>query len=568
MKSSLIGRLTSQFVIVLYSIGSLLCFGYSSEAAAPTTVDPGSIERSFGDRIRPSVSPEDIVEPLEEEAVDDGSQVTFRLSGITLTGNEMISREKLAEVYNDYVGKDVSFSTLNKIASEITANYRDKGYILARAYIPPQKVSGGVVEIRVVEGFIDNIDIKGDIEGSRSLLDSYISKIRSSKPLRSSVLERYMLLMDDLPGVTARGLLRPSQNTVGAADLIVTIKHKKTEQVYELNNRGTRYLGRFQASAIARANSWLGNYDRTSVRFVTVNQPEELKFLDIYHSQPVGSEGATVGAAFIRTTSQPGSTLKTFSYDSENVLVELDTSYPIIRAREQNLFARAVGTFRQTNTSSLGARISKDEVRVARVGMQYDVVDQFDGVNLVDLEVSQGLKIFKATDNDSGASRANANGDFTKFVTNLSRYQPFGSGFGLLISGVGQYASGPLFASEEFGVGGSEFGKAYDPSEISGDHGAAGKAEVQYGEYIGYDYLASFQAFGFYDGGAIWNVDPTSDETFRQTLASTGAGVRLNFNDFTSGLVEVTVPLHRKVASEGAEDEHDPRFFFNVVRRF
>lgn len=538
--------------------------------STPTTIEPGQIEKRFERQMSPRTAPEEIVEPIAEEEMEAGDEVKFQLNGIAITGNEVITEEELRFAYEGHVGTDVSFSTLNKIAAEITKKYRDEGYILARAYIPPQKVTDGRVEIRIVEGFIDKIDIEGDVEGSRALLDSFIYKIRESRPLRSNVLERYMLLMDDLPGVTARGLLRPSEETVGAADLVITIKHELTKVTLEANNRGTKYLGPYQFSTIVRANSWMGNYDRTFVRFVTVNQSEELKFLDVYHSEPIGSEGATAGVSVIRTTSQPGSTLKSSFLDSENVSVELDVSYPIIRSREENLFARAIATYRETITDTAGERLSYDSVRAIRIGAQYDRVDLFDGVNLIDLEVSQGIDLWKSTNNDAGSSRENAEYNFTKVVANISRYQPIAyfSGLGILVTGIGQYASEPLFASEEIGLGGSQFGRAYDPSEISGDHGAAGKVELQYAEYFGYDYLQSGLVYVFYDGGAIWNEDPTSDETGRAVLASAGAGVKVDFLEGLSGGVEVSFPLIRKVASEGAEDEHDPRLFFNVVKDF
>ena len=538
-----------------------------SQSTAPSTVEPGQIEKSFEPKIKPATSPDEVVKPIQEPDSGADNEVKFKLNSVTISGNTVLSDEELAGVYSRYIGQSVSFRDLNAIANDVTEKYKQSGYVLARAFIPPQKVSGGTVEIKVIEGFIDQISIQGQIEGDRSLLDAYVEKIKAVKPLRTSTLERYMLLMDDLPGVTARGLLRPSKQTIGAADLIISISHDKTEVDLEANNRGTRYLGPYQLSATVRANSWNDRYERTTVRYVTTSQTNELKFFDASYSEPVGTDGATVSGSFVRSKSKPGSNIKSLDLDSDNNSVGLEYVYPVIRSREENFFTRVNATMRQTVTDSVGARLTKDDVRVARVGAQYDKVDSFEGVNLADLELSQGLDVFNATDNNAGASRTSADADFTKAVLNLSRYQPFMEKFAVLVSATGQYASGSLFASEEMGLGGSGFGSAYDPSEITGDHGAAGKAELQYSKYAGQEYLSSYQLYSFFDGGVVWNDNAASGESKRATLTSAGVGTRLYFNDTVSGQLELAVPLTRDVASEGAQGDN-PRMFFSLAKRF
>jgi hemolysin activation/secretion protein len=46
----------------------------------------------------------------------------------------------------------MGLAELEKVAEVVTAELKDRGYSLARAYIPPQDTNDGVMEIVVVEG--------------------------------------------------------------------------------------------------------------------------------------------------------------------------------------------------------------------------------------------------------------------------------------------------------------------------------------------------------------------------------------------------------------------------------
>ena len=87
------------------------------------------------------------------------------------------------------------------------------------------------------------------------------------------------------------------------------------------------------------------------------------------------------------------------------------------------------------------------------------------------------------------------------------RLQRVTSNVNLQLTARGQLANDALLASEEFGVGGINSGRGYDPSEIVGDDGISGSVEVQWNEPYPVSYLEDYQLFGFYDIGKVWNTD-------------------------------------------------------------
>ena len=127
-----------------------------------------------------------------------------------------------------------------------------------------------------------------------------------------------------------------------------------------------------------------------------------------------------------------------------------------------------------------------------------------------------------------------------------------------------------LLSSEQIGLGGPTFGRGYDPSELTGDKGVAGKAELQYNQQLS-RLGSALQYFGFYDAGVIGNSDPAAGIPHSQSLASTGGGVRFALPLEFSGSLEVDKPLTKPVEAEVIMDNphpKDPRVEFSVMKRF
>jgi hemolysin activation/secretion protein len=126
----------------------------------------------------------------------------------------------------------------------------------------------------------------------------------------------------------------------------------------------------------------------------------------------------------------------------------------------------------------------------------------------------------------------------------------------VVASGAGQWADGGLVSSEKFGVGGARFGRAYDYSEITGDHGLAGSIELRWTWRKLNDWLSSVQIYAFADAAQIWDNDD-----FSESLASAGGGLRVGVAPGLSATVEVAKPLTRDVLSQG---DRSPRVFVSL----
>ncbi len=221
---------------------------------------------------------------------------------------------------------------------------------------------------------------------------------------------------------------------------------------------------------------------------------------------------------------------------------------------------------RNTDSDSLGLPLYEDRLKVARIGASYDFVDRFTAVNRFDSQISKGI----GWDDDThvGRSRTNGSTDFWKFNAQASRLQPISGPFSLFVSSEGQASSKALLSAEQFGLGGAQFLSAYDPSEVTGDSGIAGRAELQYSKSGDFQYLTAYQIYTFYDIGEVWTRNPSAGIKDSISLASAGLGVRFNIMDPISGSFEVSTPLTKDVNANLPNNGGDTRVFFSLAYRY
>jgi len=228
----------------------------------------------------------------------------------------------------------------------------------------------------------------------------------------------------------------------------------------------------------------------------------------------------------------------------------------LIRQRSHNLSVWMRYDVSNSKTNSLDELLYLDRIESIRAAFVYDITDTWSGTNLITGEFSQGVNLFTGQNEPNFLrSRFFGTKDYTKVNAQITRLQKLPSNYAIFISGQAQYAANPLLVAEEFGVGGQDYGLAYDYFEISGDTGYAGRLELRrsyYPQVWGIDF---FQPYISYDGGQVFQ----KEFDLNQSLTSLGGGFRMNVTEFFTGQLEVGQPLTRKVA---ATDSKDARVFF------
>ncbi|MCY3755952.1 MAG: hypothetical protein OXG99_17900 [Alphaproteobacteria bacterium] len=175
----------------LLAAGAALAQTPAERVRASPGADPGQVERYLKapaaprfPRNGPVVNGDFRVPP------DEAGELSLVLGSVAVEGSTVYSDEELASLYEDRLGRKIALAEVFGIADAITARYRNDGYILSRAILPPQTIEDGAVTIRIVEGYIDEVRIEGEVRGERALLDAYAARIMNSRPLSIGDLER------------------------------------------------------------------------------------------------------------------------------------------------------------------------------------------------------------------------------------------------------------------------------------------------------------------------------------------------------------------------------------------
>jgi hemolysin activation/secretion protein len=497
-------------------------------------------------------------------AVDE---LRFQLKEINIVGATVFSPDELRPLYGGLIGKEVSLSDILNVAEAIEGKYRERGFIISRAYVPPQRVGNGVFTINVVEGYVSAVALEGGDPGVRNLIQAYIGPVTQSRPLVLEPMERGLLLANDLPGITAAGLLRPSPDTPGASDLVVNVTQTPLTGGINTDNRGSKFTERWTVGGDVEWNSPLGDGDQVSANIQSAPDPEVRIQGTARYQHPIGTSGLTGSIYVTVSKGAPTASLGQFNITTDSLAAGPRLSYPLIRTRAQSLTLEGGITYQdaEVHSGTPAAQISHDHWRVFDAALTYTQSGFWNGNTSATFDVAQGIPGLGATENNSPSlSRPGAHTDFTKVTGTVKRVQVIWGPVNVALTAQGQYAFAPLVAGEQISFGGYQIGRGYDPSALSGDHGAGGSVELRYDARIDQYFIQTVEPYIFYDAAKIWNR--LGGNGSGQALHSTGAGIRVGLEHGISAGVEYARTLSPVLGSDNGSLKS--KVLFNAAVRF
>lgn len=562
--------------IGLVALGFLSVSPLSAHAqqAVTGTTDAGRIEQQLMRTTpRPQVSERIEVKPAAPDQMPEGAgSMAFVLGNIGVDGMTIYKDSDIASLYAGKIGQTITLADVYAMAADLTAKYRNDGYVLTQVIVPAQTIDGGSVRLQAVEGFINNLAIQGELsETELSLVNAYAAQAKSDGPANIRDLEQALLLINELPGLNARSVISPAKDVVGGADLDIVIERDPYDLQLGFDTYGSPYLGVAQMSAVGSLNSVFGLGEKITTELSYAPGPgfvKELAYGSLSYEQPLGPWGTKFTLLGSHGSTEPGDSLIDFDIKGASTLFSARVDQPVIKTRDLGFSLHALLDSRNSVTKSNLEPTRTDNVRSLRAGADLTFTDSIfkTAYNALGVEVSHGIDIFGASDKgDANLSRADGDPNYTKIQMDYERLQHIYRGFSLLFGAKGQYSNSILLSGEEFGVGGATIGRGYDPSEIVGDKGVSGKLELQWNPAVAAPFVSSLQFYTFMDAGRVWNKDATTAADERISLVSTGIGFRTSLAWGTDVEMFMAMPMNRDVDSR---DSQTPRTAFKLVQGF
>jgi hemolysin activation/secretion protein len=257
---------------------------------------------------------------------------------------------------------------------------------------------------------------------------------------------------------------------------------------------------------------------------------------------PVGTDGARIGASGYYSEVWPGDFRHLVNDNTKTESFEVHGSVVPLQSQRSSLTLTAGLGFSNVAESDMFGPVYADHVRNLSLTSDYRLQDNFGGNSYLTLNYRQGLDILGASHRDDDfLSHDGASGKFSALNFWFTRYQTLSDAWSLKFASAGQWASGPLFTSQQFYLGGAAFGRGYGSAEISGDNGIAGSIELRFDQRLNWQYLSGYQLYGFVDSGAAWNDGFGINDGL--SLTSAGGGVRFFLWDGLQADIGGAVPL-------------------------
>ncbi|PAV92486.1 hypothetical protein WR25_16784 [Diploscapter pachys] len=208
---------------------------------------------------------------------------------VRFEGGTVYPLSDLREHYQPVIGREVTLAELIEITRRLTQRYQQDGYLLSYAYLPPQDFADGRVRVVLVEGYIHDYHIEGDIGAARAYLVQLLDRLKAERPLTRESFERYTSLVGRIPGVTFQAQVPPPATTDGATRLLAQVSRKPVTTTLSLNDGSRDDL---QALLGASSNAQTHFAEQLSASVLPVPRCRRLETVVVGFALPQRSQGA------------------------------------------------------------------------------------------------------------------------------------------------------------------------------------------------------------------------------------------------------------------------------------
>lgn len=514
-------------------MASLLFLSLSSTALADTlpsflnsneTIRNLPVPNLPADAYRPSATPVQVPDAGAAAAQPLLMDTKIKLQTVQIEGGTLYPLNELAEIYKPLIGRQATLAELIEATRNITRRYQQDGYLLSYAFLPQQNFNDGVARVVLVEGYVRDIQIQGDVGRVRALLDKLAAKIQAERPLTRKTFERYTTLMTRIPGVTIQAQVPPPGTTDGATTLVAQASRKpftSTLSTTEDNRNGTQAL----LGVSSNSQTAMGEQLTLSGLFPPGDDHEHYYRLD--YNQFINDEGAQLALSASRYRADPGTNVLLdnglqLKPHRENDRYSIGFTLPLIAASNELLTAgsRLYAVNDKTRYKVVGFPLSVEErtdIRALAFESDWRKADARQ-LRILSGGVYQGLDSMGAKSNNNAIDL-----DFFRLRVSGVQSDKFFDNWQGVLSAALYWSDDSLPDSERAVFGGQNFGRGYPDDQASGDKGWGVAYEVNYSFNRDGNWVRILQPYVVLDRSRSWfNELPVK----ANNLSSAAVGLR------------------------------------------
>lgn len=496
----------------------------------PTTANPLQTLPRVETPVTPRVSTEVQQQaPNPQLAALLATQLTPRRFDVV--GVHAVPFKDVAALFSPMTGKTVRVADVLAAANKISAVYQAHGYALSFGFVPIQNFADGTVHVTVVEGYVAQVDIKGNAGPMESKIRAIAQHIVKDRPLRQKTFERYLQVLGLLPGLHIDANVPAPTTTDGATQLVLSVKRTRFNATtgIDFNHPGVQGL------TGVTENGVLGQSEQLGFSTLLPSGPGDQRLYSLTYLQPLWSDGLMLHLNGSHYQGNPDTDNQLPYYLQQNLHQDqyaFSLSYPLLLSNHTSLTATGgayATTLEEIYTNTItGARlIQQYGLRVLDAKMDF-IKASDTSVQKVNVEIAHGLDGLGANASTivrvgNLVAATSADPQFTRYDVTFIQSNMWPHRFGTVVNITGQYSNNTLPTTEQVSFGGPRYGLAYDPGETSGDSGWGASLEINQHYDLPYRWVKQVTPYLIGQFARVYlNVGaPTSAE-----LGTAGVGVR------------------------------------------
>ncbi|MEG4285904.1 ShlB/FhaC/HecB family hemolysin secretion/activation protein [Microcoleus sp. A006_D1] len=472
---------------------------------------------------------------------------TIRVSRFEFEGNTAFSDRELAEVTQQFAGREITFAELIAAEAAVTQKYVAAGYINSGAVIPANQTfprEGGVVKIRIIEGGLDAIEISGNRRLNANYVRSRLERATRRPLNRDRLLEALqMLQLDPLIANVSAELQAGSRPENSRLEVRIKEADSLSGEVFADNNRSPS-VGSFRRGVRVNQANLLGLGDGLEVSYANTDGSNEFNGS---YTVPVNARNGTIrfaaSAASTNVIEQP---FDGAGIEGKSRTYELTYRQPIVEKPDRTLAAGVTFSRQESDTFLLGERFAlsaganeRGETRVSAVRFFQEYVQRNTRqVIAARSQFSVGTNFLGATVNNSSPDSR-----FLSWRGQAQYVRLLAPETLLIVRSDIQLADRPLLSLEQIGIGGVQSVRGYRQDLLLTDSGAIASAEVRIPVWRVPKVKGLLQVAPFVDFGVGWNHSGEKPNPDSDKLLGAGVGLIWQMGDRLNVRLDYGIPL-------------------------
>jgi hemolysin activation/secretion protein len=529
-----------------------------------------------------SINKDDINKIIEEKRYDMMDEKFLQESGYTI--KELL---ELAQVLSDidkqndgdYVelpdvqkliwllkeqknNRGLTIGEIEEISESITTYYRQRGFFLAKAFVPAQDVNDGVVGLTILEGVLGQVKVAGNSIYQSDYISGLFDDVVNKAVVYENI-EQKLYLLNDFPGLKLSGYFKPGSQ-IGDTQLNLNIiSESNSSSFLRIDNYGSEYTGTNRLYYQFQWNNPAGYADRMTIGVMQTSEPDNTTYGSLSYRAPVGNEKNYLSISHsnnqyaIDSTSSSG--LTGYGLNGVTTVSRLSYEHVIKRTRKNSTSFKLnyqESNSEDTSPESLSfAHIFRSDA--TQLSYQYDLLSEEQRhLNNGVVTLSTGdFYIESAGAREGTFDKINIAHHFLKF-SNI----PFTTiPVRWIVKTAFQYSDKSLPPTEQTAVAGPDAVRAYPVTQYSADSSIYLGLELHtnYPKFldfnIGHELMFSRVAspFIFIDGsfGIQRSLSQADDETAE--LSGWGVGLEVKYKDKYTGHIQIAYPEKSNISNAG-----------------